>query len=162
MPSTDAEAYDCMERLSELTDGRNLTLTEFGNLLVQRFAANLAINVGGLDAFWGAYPRAAIAECKFAAFCLQLPTTECTQQLAYLVDAAAALGLVVFDDQYGCCFLLDGNILPEDMKAIWASDLAEMKAAAADPPRKKTDGRNLWQRLGVALLDGLSRNNRNH
>jgi hypothetical protein len=159
LPSTDAEAYDTKERLCELKDGRNLALTEFGNALVQRFAANPAISAGALKAFWGSDPRVAISDCKFAAFCLQLPTTDCTQQIAYAVDAAAALGLVVFDDQYGSCFLPDGSILPEDMKAIWASDLAEMKADAADPSRKKADGRNFWQRLAGALLDELSRGN---
>lgn len=159
LPSTDAEACDTKERLCELEDGRNFTLTEFGNALVQRFAANPAISAGGLEAFWGADPRVAITECRFAAFRLQLPTQECTQQIAYAVEAAAELGLIVYDDNYGTCFLPDGNILPEDMKAIWASDLAEMKADAADPSRKKTDGRNIWQRLASELLDALSRGN---
>jgi len=159
LPSTDAEAYDTKERLSELPDGRNFTLTEFGNALVQKFAANPAISAGALEAFWGADPRVTIAENTFAAFCLQLPTRECTQQIAYAVDAAAALGLVVFDDNYGSCFLPDGTILPEDMKAIWASDLAEMQADAADPSRKKTDGRNIWQRIAGELVDAIGRGN---
>jgi len=159
LPSTDAEAYDTKERLSELPDGRNFTLTEFGNALVQRFAEDPAICTVELEAFWGADPRVTIAECKSAAFCLQLPAKGCTQQIAYAVDAAAALGLVVFDDNYGSCFLPDGNILPEDMKAIWASDLAEMQADAADPSRKKTDGRNIWQRIAGELVDAIGRGN---
>lgn len=159
LPSTDAEAYDTKERLSELPDGRNFTFTEFGNALVQRCAENPAISAGALEAFWGADPRVTIAECKFAAFCLRLPAKGCTQQIAYAVEAAAALGLVVFDDNYGSCFLPDGNILPEDMKAIWASDLAEMQADAADPSRKKTDGRNIWQRIAGELVDAIGRGN---
>lgn len=51
LPSTDAEAYDTKERLSELLDGRNFTFTEFGNALVQRFATNPAISTGALEAF---------------------------------------------------------------------------------------------------------------
>ena len=159
LPSTDEEAYDTKERLSELEDGRNFSLTEFGNALVQRFAANPAISAGALEDFWGADPRVTVSENKFAAICLRLPAKGCTQQIAYAVDAAAALGLVVFDDNYGSCFLPDGNIMPEDMKAIWASDLAEMQADAADPTRKKPDGRNIWQRIAGELVDAIGRGN---
>ena len=157
LPATDAEAYDTKERLSELKDTWNSTLTEFGSALVQRFEANPAISGGSMEAFWGADPRKAIAACKFAAFCLPLPTKDCTQQIAWSVEAAAGLGLVVFDDNFGTCFLPDGKILPEDMKAIWESDLAEMKADAADPSRKKTDGRNVWQRIAGELFDTVGR-----
>lgn len=160
LPATDGEAYDTKERLSELNDNWNSTLSEFGNQLVQRFEANATIRAGGLEAFWGADPRKAIAECKFAVVCLPLPTEECTQQIAWAVEAAAGLGLVVFDDNFGSCFLPDGNILPADMKAIWESDLAEMKADAADPLRKKTDGRNIWQRIAGELFDAIGRDSK--
>ena len=159
LPATDAEAYDTKERLCELEDNWNSTLTEFGSALVQRFEANPAISGGGLEAFWGTDPRKAIAACKFAALCLPLPTKDCTQQIAYAVEAAASLGLVVFDDNFGTCFLPDGKILPEDMKAIWESDLAEMKADAANPSRKKADGRNIWQRIAGELFDAIGRGN---
>jgi hypothetical protein len=159
LPANDEEAYDTKERLGELKDGWNSTLTEFANALVQRFEANPLIAGGGLAAFWGADPRKAIAARKYAAFCLSLPTSECTQQIAYAVDAAAALGLVVFDNNFGTCFLPDGNIFPEDMKAIWTKDLAELKADIADPTRKKTDGRNIWQRIAGELIDAVGRGN---
>jgi hypothetical protein len=128
-----------------LPDNWNSTLGEFGS---------------GLDAFWGADPRKAIAARKTAAYCLMLPTKECTQQIAWAVEAAARMGLVVFDDNYGSCFLPDGNILPEDMKAIWESDLAEMRDDAAKPGRQKTDGRNFWERIGGELFDALGRGNK--
>ena len=160
LPATESEAYDTKERLSELNDNWNSTLSEFASALVQRFEASGTIRAGGLEAVWGADPRKAIAACKFAAFCLPLPTEGCTQQIAWAVEAAAELGLVVFDDNFGSCFLPDGNILPEDMKAIWESDLAEMKADAADPLRKKTDGRNIWQRIAGELFDAIGRGNK--
>ena len=160
MPATDHEAYDTKERLSELQDGWNSTLVEFGSALVQRFDANPLISAGGLEAFWGADPRKSIAALKTAAFCLSLPTRDCTQQIAYAVDAAAGLGLVVFDDNFGSCFLPDGKILPEDMQAIWESDLAELKADIAEPGRKKPDGRNIWQRIAGELFDALGRGNK--
>lgn len=157
IPATDSEAYDTRERLSELNDGWNSTLTEFGSVLAQRFEADPRVSAAGMEAFWGTDPRKVIAACKTAAVCLALPTDNCTQQIAYAVEAAAALGLVVYDDNYGSCFLPDGTILPEDMKAIWASDLVELKADIADPGRKKTDGRNIWQRIAGELFDALGR-----
>jgi hypothetical protein len=160
MPATDREAYDTRERLSELTDGWNSTLVEFGSALVQRFEENPRISGSGLDAFWGADPRKTVAACEVAALCLSLPATTCTQQIVYAVEAASGLGLVVYDDNFGTCFLPDGNIFPEDMKAIWAKDLEELKADIADPNRKKTDGRNIWERIGGELFDAIGRGNK--
>lgn len=160
LPTTEREAYDTRERLCELKDSWNSTLTEFGNALVLQFEEKPLVSGGELEAFWGVDPRKAIAARQFAAFCLPLPTEDCTQQIAYAVEAAAVLGLVVFDDNFGSCFLPDGKILPEDMKAIWESDLAELKADIADPTRKKTDGRNIWQRIAGELFDAIGRGNK--
>jgi hypothetical protein len=157
LPSTAEEAYDMKEELSESEDNWNSTLAEFGNELVQRFETNPLVSSGAMEAFWGADPRKVIADCKSAALCLSLPAKECMQQIAYAVEAAAALGLVVFDDNYGTCFLPNGKILPEDMQAIWESDLVELKADIADPHRKKTDGRNILQRIAGELFDAIGR-----
>jgi hypothetical protein len=162
LPATAEEAYDTKERLSELEDRWNSTLDKFGSALVRQFEAHDAIRARGMGSFWGADPRKAITARKSATFYLPLPGKECTQQIAWAVEAAAGLGLVVFDDNFGSCFLPDGRILPEDMKAIWEADLANMKADAADPNRKKTDGRNIWQRIAGELFDAIGRGNKRH
>jgi len=169
LPATHHEALDIMERLSLLNtpadDVWRATLAEFASLLVQRYevdkfnhAGSLQHNrSGGLNAFWGSDPRKGAAECKTAVYRLALPGEPCLRQIAYAVEVAAGLGLVVFDDDNGMCFLPDGKILPEDVREMWESNLADLKAGLPDPSIRVPDGRNIWQRIAGDLFDTLGR-----
>jgi len=63
----------------------------------------------------------------------------------------------VFDDDNGMCFLPDGKILPEDVREMWESNLADLKAGLPDPSIRVPDGRNIWQRIAGDLFDTLGR-----
>ncbi len=157
MPATEKEAAATMERLSELSDPWNSTLAEFGSLLVQRYEAEPAEKrpAGGMKAFYGSDPRKTAAECKSAVYRMSLPDDDSTRQISYAVKAAASLGLIVYDDEIGICFLPDGKILPEDSREMWEFSLAEMNAVP-DPNEKKGDGRPFWARILSDLFDAMT------
>jgi len=153
VPGTEKKAAAMMERLSELSDIGNSTIAEFGSLLEQRYEAAPSDKrpVGGVKAFFGSDPRKTATDCKSAVYRMSLPDDGSTRQISYSVTTAASLGLIVFDDEIGVCFLPDGRILPEDAREMWESSLAEMDAVP-DPNKKKGDGRPFWARIKTDLL----------
>jgi hypothetical protein len=161
IPTNAADALETMERLRAVSDNWYLTLSDFGRKLTGRYEADAQVinEAGGCSAFWGGDLLKSAAECKSAVYRLSIPFEECTRQISYCVDAAAELGLVVYDDEIGMCFLPDGTILPEDCREMWQFNLAEMKAGPADPNVKTPDGRTFLERLGGELWDAIGRGN---
>ncbi len=163
MPTNAPEALETMERLSGVGDAwDSAALTEFSRALVQRYEAEAPRQQApqSMEAFWGGDPRVSAAECRTAVYRLCLPSEAGMAQLSYTVEAAAARGLVVLDDENGMCFLPDGTIFPEDMREIWESDLAEFKAGPVDPALEAPDSRNLLQIIASELFDALGRGNK--
>jgi hypothetical protein len=158
-PQSEKEALAAAEELGVLQEAHNPKLVEFAGLLARCYAlwAAEAKLVGGIATFWGSDPRTTMSGPHCAAYRLKLPQDECIRQIAYAVESAAHLGLVIYDDENGMCFLPDGKILPEYMREIWESDLEDLKAEPSDPASQKSDGRTFWERLGSELLDELSR-----
>jgi hypothetical protein len=163
VPASADEAVDTIERLTAISDTRNPTLERFGASLVQSYEAEPSDTreLGGLDAFWGSDPRESTAACRTAVYQLSLPSENCTKQMSCVVEAAAGHGLVVFDDENGMCFLPDGTIFPEDMREMWESTLADLKAGPLDPSKVKPDSRTVLQKIGGELIDVIGRGN-NH
>ena len=163
VPASADEALDTMERLTAISDTRNPTLEKFGASLVQCYEAEPSDTQGngGLGAFWGSDPRESTAACRTAVYQLSLPSEASTKQMSFVVEAAAGHGLVVFDDENGMCFLPDGTIFPEDMREMWESTLADLKAGPPDPNKVKPDSRTLLEKIGGELIDAIGRGN-NH
>lgn len=164
LPQTADEAVDVMERLTGVADVWNSRLGDFGVALEQRYDAEPARvrGAGGLEAFWGCNPRVSTAECRTALYRMSLPEEGCSPQLAHVVEAAAAHGLIVFDDETGMCFLPDGSIFPEDMRELWASELASLKLVPRDPAEPAADGRTLLQRIAFELFESIGRGESRH
>ena len=160
LPTTAKAALATMERLSAVPDTWELTLLDFADKLIAQYAADPQVRHGTDDctAFWGKDPRKTALACQSAVYRLSIPTDACIRQISYAVAAAAELGLIVFDDEDGTCFLPDGSIFPEDMRDIWVSDLADMRAGPGDP--NLPDGRTFWERLGGELFDAIGRGNK--
>lgn len=156
-PTTDGEAFETMKRLSLVDDGWNPRFVDFANQLAASHAADPQVNeaAGGPAAFWGFDLGRTAADCKSAVYRMPLATDECIRHISYAVKAAADLGLIVFDDECGMCFLPDGTIFPDDMREIWEDDLAELKAGPPDPNDKTGDGRTFWERLGGELFNAI-------
>jgi hypothetical protein len=158
---TDADhALATLERLSTTRDTWNLTLVPFVEQLKACYAADAALIAEAEDcnAFWEADLTVLARQCSTAVFYIAIAADASTRQMAYAVHAAAAMGLVVLDDDSGVCFLPDGSIYPADYKEVWEFDLQELKEGPLDP--NAPDGRTFWERLGSALLDEMSRGNR--
>lgn len=163
MPTNAAEALETMERLSGVGDAWNsAAVQEFSRALVQRYEADAPRQQAphSMAAFWGGDPRVSAAECRTAVYRLCLPSEAGMAQLSYAVEAAAARGLVVLDDENGMCFLPDGTVFPEEMREIWESDLAELKAGPVDPALEAPDSRNLLQKIAGELFDAIGRGNK--
>jgi hypothetical protein len=160
MPTNAAEANETAERLSGVDDIWNsAALKEFSSALVQRYEAEAAGQQPpqSMEEFWGGDPRISAAECRTAVYRLCLPSEAGMAQLSYAVDAAAGRGLVILDDENGMCFLPDGTIFPEDMREVWAFDLAELKAGPVDPALAVPDSRTLLQKIAGELFDAIGR-----
>jgi len=149
-----------MDRLSEVDDSTNPALADFSCALVQRYEASLQGEPADMQTFWGSDPRQSAAACTTAVYRLGLPSDAGTAQLAYVVEAAAKRGLVVYDDENGMCFLPDGTIYPEDMREIWEADLAELMAGPVDPSLRKPDNRTLLQTIAMELFEAIGRGNK--
>jgi len=164
LPQTADEAVDIMERLTGVADAWNSRLCDFGIALEQRYDAESARvrGTGGIEAFWGCQPRTSTAECRTALYHMALPEDGCSPQLAHVVEAAAAHGLIVFDDETGMCFLPDGTIFPEDMRELWTAELANLKLAPRDPAEPSADGRTPLQRIAFELFDAIGRGESRH
>ncbi|MEO8070125.1 MAG: hypothetical protein ABI652_01890 [Acidobacteriota bacterium] len=161
MPTSAREGVEIMERLTGAADTRNSTLEKFGAWLVQRYQAEpLEIQDQGVAAFWGSDPQKTTTACRTAVYHLSLPSEACTKQMCLAVDAAAALGLVVVDDENGMCFLPDGTVFPEDMREMWESTVADVKAGPPDPNRTVPDNRTLLQTIAGELFDVIGRDNK--
>jgi hypothetical protein len=160
LPASAGEALELMERLTATSDTRNSTLEKFGAALVECYEAELsdARPAGGLEAFWGSDPRATTAACRTAVYQLSIPFEDPTKQICAVVHAAARHGLMVLDDENGMCFLPDGTVFPEDVREMWESTLADLKAG---PPAKGgPDGRTLLERIAGELFDAIGRGNK--
>jgi hypothetical protein len=160
MPSSAHEALETMERLSTAGDSPNPVFGKFSGALVKCYEAALQGKPPDLQAFWGSDPRQTAASCKTAVYRLCLPPEAGMEQLACVVQEAAVFGLVVLDDENGMCFLPDGTIYPQDMREVWESDLAELRAGPEDPELKKPDNRTLLQTIASELFDALGRGNK--
>jgi len=162
LPANADEALETMERLSNIADSLNPLMRDFSRALVQRYeaAASMQEAPQTMVTFWGSDPRESAAECKTAVFRLGLPSDAGTAQLAYVVEAAARRGLVVFDDENGMCFLPTGTIFPEDMREMWQSDLAELMTGPVDPNLDVPDSRTLLQQIAGELFDAIGRGER--
>ena len=73
---------------------------------------------------------------------------------------AAALGLVVYDDENGMCFLPNGGILPEDSREMWEFELEELADEAAGRTNDVPDSRTWWQLAAGELFDAIGRGNK--
>ena len=159
MPLTLDEANAAVERLEQLRGNWGITLKSFVGELTRQFNDDpqmAAARAAGFNAFWGSDAAKSAASCQSAVCRFAIPENDNTRQIAYAVEAAAGLGLVVVDDGIGMCFLPDGTVLPEDCRAMWASDLAEMRAGPPDPAlAKKGDGRPWWAVLASDLFDAV-------
>ena len=163
LPTSRKEGIEIAERLGALSDTSNVAFSQFCGLLVQRYDddARAKKDSASVSAFWGSDPRLNATACRSAVLRLSIPTDDCIRQISHAVDAAAEAGLVVMDDETGMCFLPDGTILPEEDRAMWESDLAEMRAGPADPNAQKPDSRTFLEKLGGALFDAIGQGN-NH
>lgn len=163
LPRSSDEACDTKERLTDVPDVWNSTLGDFGVALEQRYQGEPdGARGSNIEAFFGCEPRTSTAACRTALFRLALPQDGCSPQLVHVVEAAAALGLVVFDDETAMCFLPDGTIFPEDMRELWASERAGVKAEPRAPGLPAPDARTLLQRIAFELFDAIGRGNRRH
>lgn len=162
LPASRKEGIAMAERLEALTDVANPAFVDFAILLVRYYDSDAEAKKdhATVSDFWGSEPRKDADACRSAVFRLSIPADECIRQISHAVDAAAVFGLVVMDDEIGMCFLPDGTILPEEDRAMWESDVAEMRAGPADPDAKIADGRTFLERLGGELFDALGRGNR--
>ena len=162
LPTDASDAADIVERLQPLADTRNARLEAFGNALVERYRAEQSERHehGGLEAFWGCDPRQSTATCATAVYAMSLSSDDNAKQVALALDAAAAHGLVVIEDETGVCFLPDGTVFPEDSREMWHSIRAELLAGPdANPP--VADSRTLLQKIAGELWDAIGRGN-NH
>ena len=151
-----------MDRLIEVEDASEVwktTLAEFASTLVERYEAlpPTSRKDGGISAFWGADPRWDAAKCTKAVYRIALPMDEPTQQILFIVESAAARGLMVVDDEDGTCFLPDGTVLPERNRISWESDLADLRAGPVDPTKPIKDSRNIWQKIAGELINAIGR-----
>jgi hypothetical protein len=162
LPTSDDDALAILERLSKVPDTFNPLLADLTRALVDHLAlpSDPQTHAKALKAFWGADPRQTAAACTTAVLRLALPDDAGMEQLAPLVQAAAKLGLVVYDDEDGMCFLPDGTIYPEDMREIWQSDLADLLAGPPDPNSLQPDNRTLLQTIAYELFNALGQGNK--
>jgi hypothetical protein len=162
LPASAGEALELMERLTAVSDTRNSRIEKFGAALVACYEAELSDSrePGGLAAFWGSDPRATTAACRTAVYQLSIPFEDPTKQICAVVHAAAGHGLVVFDDENGMCFLPDGTVFPEDVREMWASTLADLKADPPDPAKGSPDGRTMLETIAGELFDAIGRGNK--
>ncbi|MEO8279466.1 MAG: hypothetical protein ABI564_07215 [Ideonella sp.] len=165
VPTSSEEALQAVERLG---DAVGLTvdpkLKVFADRLVARCEADsVLMNTPGEPMlFWGGDLRSALAQSRASVLRLSLPEgdeDDYTRRIAYAVDAAAELGLVVLDDETGMCFLPDGRIFPEDCREMWEFNRAELIAPSDSQREKGSDGRTLLERLGGELWDAVGRDN---
>ena len=163
LPTSRKEAIAIAERLGATSDVANSRFSEFGSVLVRRYADDAEAKKAStsVNAFWGSDPHQTATACRSAVLRLAIPSDDCIRQISHAVDAAAELGLVVMDDETGMCFLPDGTILPEEDREMWESDLADMRADPLDPNAKTPDGRTFLEKLGGALFDAIGQGN-NH
>lgn len=162
LPGTEDEALQTLERLSKVTDWLGSSFEEFGGMLVALYNADFQGQVGQPTAnvFWRGDPQKAGAACKRAVFRLSIAQEPNISQIAYAVLAAAELGLVLYDDENGMCFLPDGRVLPPQMQEVWDADLAALKAGPADPGNTKPDNRSLLQTIAMELFEAIGRGNK--
>ena len=162
LPTTTDEALETMQRLSKVTDWLGSSFAELGGMLIERYNADSQGQAGKppADVFWRGDPQKFGAACKLAVFRLPIADEPNIQHIAYVVQAAAALGLVVYDDENGMCFLPEGRVLPANMQEGWEADLAELKAGPDDPNHKKPDSRTWLQKLAWELFNAIGQGNK--
>jgi hypothetical protein len=170
LPATEDEAQETMERLSRATDWLGSSFEDFGGLLVALYDADASAQFNAnsqneaaapaAEDFWRGDPQKAGAACKLAVFRLSIAEEPNIRQIAYAVLAAAELGLVVYDDENGMCFLPDGRVLPPQMQEGWEADLAELKAGPEDSKNIKPDNRTLLQTIAMELFEAIGRGNK--
>ncbi len=160
LPTSHTEAFEIMDRLRTVHDAPNPKLATLGTALLACYDA-LPMDArpkGGVRGFWGSDPSRDAGDCTVAVYRVIIPADECIERIAAVVTASASLGLVVYDDEIGMCFLPDGTIYPESMREGWAFDLAELTAPPRDP--NAPDVRNFLQKFFGALVDVIGSENR--
>ncbi len=165
LPTTTDEALETMQRLSKVTDWLGSSFGQFGGMLIQRYNADPQGQKGKpkADVFWRGDPEKSGTACKLAVFRLPIAEEPNIQHIAYVVESAAALGLVVYDDENGMCFLPDGRVLPPNMQEVWEMDLAELmalKAGTEDPNNMKPDNRTWLQKMAWELFNAIGQGNK--
>ncbi|MEO5922564.1 MAG: hypothetical protein ABIR70_01930 [Bryobacteraceae bacterium] len=158
LPTDHNDAAEIMERLSKVNEPSNPVFAEFARALVEHHQTSSQGEPQDTKAFWGSDPVQGVAACTTAVYRIKLPSDEPgMERLAGVVMAAAKLGLMVYDDELGMCFLPDGTIYPESLREGWKADLEEL---IAGPQEAKPDNRTLLQTIAGELFDALGRGNK--
>ncbi len=162
LPSTHHEALEIMERLSAVPDYAHAPLVDLGAAMVAQYNAMPVERLAGrsLTEYWGSDPTVSVKTCTTAVYRISLPEEEPTLQIAQIVHLATTLGLVVFDDEDGMCFLPNGGILPEDSREMWEFELQELADEAAGRTNDVPDSRTWWQLAAGELFDAIGRGNK--
>src|SRR5262249_8003006 len=107
----------------------------FAEKLVARYPARDMYPAGdpdAEDAIWEGNPLASARRLKEAVFGLSLPRIDRPRVMRFLVEAANAVGLIVFDEQAGIAYLPNGKVLPNeaaDMRKDLSGELDSMPVA---------------------------------
>ncbi|MEP7116136.1 MAG: hypothetical protein ABI880_01035 [Acidobacteriota bacterium] len=162
MPVDADDALATMERLSGQSDSWNPRLVDAGTALMGQGDGRVAADGASAIAYWGSDLRQATIDCATAVYRLTLPgeDDDCIAQIGAVVTVAGTCGLVVVDDENGMCFLPDGQVFPEDMRELWAAQLADALAGPVDPATVPPDNRTFAQTLFSELFDAIGRGNR--
>ncbi|CAM3297186.1 hypothetical protein [Polaromonas hydrogenivorans] len=140
--------------LQEVNDGGSPRFAEFARALVARHPSADMLAPDDPDAEdspWQGNPLKQAQDGQRALFGLSLPQGgDPLPLLRFVVEAANAAGLAVFDDQLGTAFLPDGRVLPEEHREAWAT-LKRQLDAEPEHLTKAQARKLLLSRLGDVL-----------